>query len=288
MSLYPSLEDMKVDQMAKAQLAQMPPQPMVASHSATEVTENYRNEASLYPSLSEYMGMEITPAMQMQVQPASNGAVSTFGNQGQVAPVTGYNAGLVRAEIKQGIRQVIACKDGNGKVGMKVKAINKGIFVAFVNKNSPAALAGIRFGDQILQINSQYVAGWDTDKCMKVLQKAPSERIEFAIRDRPFERTITMQKDSTGHIGFVFKDGKITAIVKDSSAARNGVLIDHHLIEIGGQNVVGMKDKEVSEVISHCGTTVTITIMPTFVYDHMKKCLGSGLLKKMDHSIPEV
>ena len=58
---------------------------------------------------------------------------------------------------------------------------------------------------------------------------------------RPFERTITMQKDSTGHIGFVFKENKITHIVKDSSAARNGVLIDHHLVEINGQNVVGLK-----------------------------------------------
>ena len=58
---------------------------------------------------------------------------------------------------------------------------------------------------------------------------------------RPFERTITMQKDSLGHIGFVFKENKITNIVKDSSAARNGVLIDHHLVEVNGQNVVGMK-----------------------------------------------
>ena len=58
---------------------------------------------------------------------------------------------------------------------------------------------------------------------------------------RPFERTITLQKDSTGHVGFVFKDNEITAIVKDSSAARNGVLIDHHLLEVDGQNVVGLK-----------------------------------------------
>jgi hypothetical protein len=29
-----------------------------------------------------------------------------------------------------------------------------------------------------------------------------------------------LQKDSTGSVGFVFKDGKITAIAKDSSAAR--------------------------------------------------------------------
>lgn len=50
-----------------------------------------------------------------------------------------------------------------------------------------------------------------------------------------------MQKDSAGHVGFVFKEGRITAIVKDSSAARNGVLTDQQLVEINGQNVVGLK-----------------------------------------------
>ena len=58
---------------------------------------------------------------------------------------------------------------------------------------------------------------------------------------RPFERTLTLQKDSVGNVGFVFKDNEITAIVKDSSAARNGVLTDHHLLEVDGQNVVGLK-----------------------------------------------
>ena len=50
-----------------------------------------------------------------------------------------------------------------------------------------------------------------------------------------------MQKDSGGFIGFVFKDGKIKSLVKDSSAARNGVLTEHQLIEVNGQNVVGVK-----------------------------------------------
>ena len=37
---------------------------------------------------------------------------------------------------------------------------------------------------------------------------------------RPFERTIVLQKDSSGYVGFVFKNGKITQIAKDTSAAR--------------------------------------------------------------------
>lgn len=80
-----------------------------------------------------------------------------------------------------------------------------------------------------------------------------------------------MQKDSTGHIGFVYKDGKITHLVKDTSACRNGVLTEHQLIEVNGQNVVGLKDKEVGEIFSEAPATVTITIMPTVLYDHIVK-----------------
>ena len=36
------------------------------------------------------------------------------------------------------------------------------------------------------------------------------------MRDRPFERTITCVKDSSGHVGFQFKNGNINAIVKVS------------------------------------------------------------------------
>ena len=50
-----------------------------------------------------------------------------------------------------------------------------------------------------------------------------------------------MQKDSANHVGFAFKDGQIKQIVKDSSAARNGLLTDHYLTEVNGQNVIGLK-----------------------------------------------
>lgn len=52
---------------------------------------------------------------------------------------------------------------------------------------------------------------------------------------RPFERTVTMYKDSTGNVGFHFKNGKITALVKDSSAAKNGLLTDHQILEVNGK-----------------------------------------------------
>lgn len=56
--------------------------------------------------------------------------------------------------------------------------------MALVQQNSPAALAGLRFGDQILQINGQNVAGWDNDKAHKFLKKVEGSKISFAVRDR--------------------------------------------------------------------------------------------------------
>lgn len=54
-----------------------------------------------------------------------------------------------------------------------------------------------------------------------VCNKKPIELNFLLLRfHRPFERTIVMQKDSSGHVGFVFKNGKITQIAKDTSAAR--------------------------------------------------------------------
>lgn len=76
------------------------------------------------------------------------------------------------------------CKDAKGKVGLRVRHVNKGVFVSYVHSNSPAALGGLRFGDQILQIDGENLAGFEMDKVMKVIKKASPQRIVFAVRDR--------------------------------------------------------------------------------------------------------
>lgn len=49
-----------------------------------------------------------------------------------------------------------------------------------------------------------------------------------------------------------------------------------------------MKDKEITKIMASAGQVVTITIMPSFLFDHMMKKLSASLVKeKMDHSIPD-
>lgn len=253
-----------------------------------------------YPDLGDYMGLELSQEMiaanmpeylhrdgraagQLEVSP-----MTSVNNANMVAPISGNSVGLRRGQVTNGIRELTLCKGPDKKVGLRAQAINKGVFVCLVVKNSPAAMAGLRFGDQILQVNGTLVAGYSVDDVHKLLKKSDKNNISLVVRDRPFERAITLHKDSTGSVGFQFNDGEITAIVKDSSAARNGLLIDHQILEVNGQNVIAMKDKEISKIISEGGQTITLTIVPSMIYKVMMKKLSTSFIKgKMDHSIPD-
>uniref|UniRef100_A0A8C3IV87 Syndecan binding protein 2 n=2 Tax=Emydidae TaxID=8476 RepID=A0A8C3IV87_CHRPI len=292
-TLYPSLEDMKVDQTLQAQAN-------AAARALAGVAEKSEPATAppvLYPNLTElgdYMGLSLSSEevqKDLALVPASGNQAGALVPSSQgvlVAPLTGNNLGLRRAEIRPGLRELHLCKDERGKTGLQLKSIDQGVFVQLVKANSPASLVGLRFGDQVLQINGKDCAGWSTDKANRALKKAAPEKIVVIVRDRPFQRTVTMHKDSTGHVGFVIKKGKIVSLTKGSSAARNGLLINHYICELNGQNVIGLKDKQILDILVTAGNAVTITIIPTVIYEHMVKRLSPGQIKSsMDHSLPD-
>lgn len=143
----------------------------------------------------------------LQMQVARPSAMNNM-----VAPVSGSDLGIRRAEIKQGLREVILCKDQDGKIGLRLKSIDnvspasvstglparlvisalletfffmfQGIFVQLVQVNSPASLVGLKFGDQVLQINGENCAGWSSEKSHKFLKQAAGDKINMVVRDR--------------------------------------------------------------------------------------------------------
>ncbi|KAM3963501.1 syntenin-1 [Aphomia sociella] len=287
MSLYPSLEDMKVDNMVRAQMSQQHVQPSYGAHVPAMASAPMPNTARhVYPALADYMGLELSSdviALNMpeyQIQPVqSSGAVANL-----IAPLSSQSLTIQKATVTQAIRQVVLCKDKDGKCGLRLHSVNNGVFVCHVATGSPAALAGLRFGDQVLEINNVTVAGMSMDQCHGLLRKALVNGINMAVRDRPFERTVTLHKDSIGHVGFQFKNGKIIGLVKDSSAARNGLLTDHHILEINTINVVGMKDKEISRVIDASPSIVNVTIIPSYIYEHMISKMSTSLFKEQNRT----
>ncbi|XP_023571958.1 syntenin-1-like isoform X2 [Octodon degus] len=238
MSLYPSLEDLKVGKVIQAQIAfsANPANPAVLLEASAPISQDGNLYPKLYPELSQYMGLNLNEEEMCAMVPG--------------APVQGQ---------------------------------------LLVQTNSPASSFSLRFGDQVLQINGENCVGCSSDKAHKVFKQAFGEKITMTIHDRPFEGTITMHKDSSGHVGFIFKNGKITSIVKDSSAARNGLLTEHNICKINGQNVIGLKDSQTTDILSMSGTIVTITSMPAFIFEHIIKRMAPSIMKSlMDHTIPEV
>jgi syntenin-1 len=67
----------------------------------------------------------------------------------------------------------------------QVRAMNTGVFVCLVMDDTPAARAGLRFGDQILQIDGVDMAGLSVDKVHTIFKKKNSGDIfDLAVRDR--------------------------------------------------------------------------------------------------------
>ncbi|XP_064377749.1 syntenin-2 [Dromaius novaehollandiae] len=294
-TLYPSLEDLKGHQILEAQASAGIRTPPTAAVVDKPSLSSGPTAPALYPDLAaleDYMGLSLaSEEIQKNLVPAGSAALVAAGPApGQlVAPLSGSDAGLRRAAIKPGLREIHLCKDERGKTGLKLKNVDQGIFVQLVKANSPAALVGLRFGDQVLQLDGKSCAGWSSDKAQRALKKASPEKIVMVVRDRPFQRTVTMHKDSSGHVGFVVKKGQIVSLAKDGSAARNGLLTHHYVCEVNGQNVIGLKDKELMEVLAGTGRVVTLTIIPAVIYEHMVKRLSPAQAKAtMDRSLPDL
>lgn len=295
-NLYPSLEDFKYDLL------------MNNKHPASNIGTHLRGvnagnsvpnggltngskyassgSGSLYPSFNNHIGLHLDDVYFVGAQSSSG---SPPGKISVIAPLSGYSQAH-KYQPSNSIRPIVICKDSNGKVGIRLASIQGGVFIVLVYAGSPAALAGLRFGDQVLEINDVPVAGYSMSKVHDLIKKASPDELRFAIRDRPFERTVTLHKDQNGLVGFIFnKHGKIVSIVKDSSAARNGLLIDHNILEINAQNIIGLNDPEIRTILDSCGDVVVLTIVPSKIFNAMIKKTDLKLIRKnMDHTAPDV
>lgn len=297
-SLYPSLEDFKYDILMNSKhpasnigthLRGVGGQPITNGglhHVNGHASKYANNDVGIYPSFNNYMGLHLDDVHSIGAQ---SSAVSIPGKSSMIAPLSGYSQAH-KLQPSNTIRPVVICKDSSGKVGLRLTAVQGGVFVVLVYASSPAAMAGLRFGDQILEINDIPVAGYSMQKVHDLIKKASPDELRFAVRDRPFERTVTLHKDQNGLVGFIFnKHGKIVSIVKDSSAARNGLLIDHNILEVNAQNVVGLDEAEIRAILDSCGDVVILTIVPSKIFEHMIKQTNPKLLRKnMDHTAPEI
>lgn len=137
-SLYPSLEDMQVHKMVLAQDS------AVQQMAYPALNESNDSASTAYPALANFMGLELSQEVIALNMPEymQNGQLNAVMRSGMIAPLSGQSAGLKRAEVNHGIREVIACKGADDKVGLRVQDVMRGVFITLVCKDSPAAMVG--------------------------------------------------------------------------------------------------------------------------------------------------
>lgn len=73
----------------------------------------------LAPSHLSSLLLLLLPPLPQQVALSSASGIG-----GMVRPVTGADVGVRRAEIRPGLREIILCKDQDGKVGLRLRSID--------------------------------------------------------------------------------------------------------------------------------------------------------------------
>ncbi|NXX97844.1 SDCB2 protein, partial [Centropus bengalensis] len=273
-TLYPSLEDMKGHQILQAQAAAGVRTPATAVVTEKPKLISGSRDAEppvLYPNLAElenYMGLALSSEeIQKNLFPEGGTALTPVGvAPGQlVAPLSGNNAGMRRAEIKPGVREIHLCKDERGKTGLQLKNVDQVRGLGW---------HGLRGTGWWVPQHGTSIGG--TCRVTRGQRVIPSwSGLGWKGPQSPSSSTPAK--------------GKIVSLAKDSSAARNGLLTHHYICEVNGQNVIGMKDKQLQDVLAGAGNVVTLTIIPTVIYEHMVKRLSAGQVKSaMDHSIPDL
>uniref|UniRef100_A0A182SUT9 PDZ domain-containing protein n=1 Tax=Anopheles maculatus TaxID=74869 RepID=A0A182SUT9_9DIPT len=271
MSLYPSLEDMMVDKLVQSQNTAI----------ATAVAQQQQQQYQPYPPSAPV------------TKDAYGGLYPSFTNQhtsgaldaNRSTPPVGGAAGLMYPDLYEYMGLELSKEMIQANLPQYMPQANVAS-TAVVPQQSAVAI--VSNANMVAPVSGHFTGLQRGQVTNGIREKSDNNNISVVVRDRPFERAITLHKDSSGSFGFQFNNGTITAIVKDSSAARNGLIIDQQLLEINGQNVIAMKDKEIGQLISASEQVMTLTIVPKMIYDVMMKKLSTSWLRgKMDHSVPD-
>lgn len=184
-----------------------------------------------------------------------------------------------------GIRQVILVRKSLlQKIGLGLVSIDSCIYVSHIEKDSPASKI-IRFGDQIIRINSLETAGLNGKDVINYIKNLGLLYLTILIRDRPLHKVYELYKDEHNHLGIGFKNGIITHLERNSSASKNGMPIKHKIVEVNTINVVGLSDAELVKIFQESNIQVYISIIKTRDYNELISSITKKKMQIMEHSI---
>uniref|UniRef100_A0A182SPN2 PDZ domain-containing protein n=1 Tax=Anopheles maculatus TaxID=74869 RepID=A0A182SPN2_9DIPT len=159
-------------------------------------------------------------------------------------------------------------KGEGGKIGVTGRLIQpaRKILICAVTRKSPAYMAGLRYGDEILCLENEPVSGMELDRVRDLVRKNLRNSIKLRTKDKTGERYITIPRDAQKGFGFRFVNGEITFVRPNTVAERRGLERRLQIIEVNAEVVVGMEDEDIEAIICANEDVVTLCVVPVKVY----------------------
>lgn len=116
---------------------------------------------------------------------------------------------------------------------------------------SPAEKSGFQAGDEIVAINGEAVKSWYA--AQPILYEKRAETLEITVSRKGQEVKLQLPPAPRKTLGLRLEPGKITAVRKDSPAAKAGLKVGDRLVQIEGEDV---------------GLKLAPQRLPQYFYDH--------------------
>uniref|UniRef100_A0A1I8JUN7 PDZ domain-containing protein n=1 Tax=Anopheles funestus TaxID=62324 RepID=A0A1I8JUN7_ANOFN len=196
-----------------------------------------------------------------------------------------YPIRIARFPAANGIRELLIRKGEGGKIGVTGRRLHEGkVFICAVTRRSPAYMAGLRYGDEILCLENESLVGLELDRVRDLVRKNLRNSLKLRTKDKPAERYVTISRDVQKGFGFRFMNGEITFVRPNTMAERRGLERRLQIIEVNEEVVVGMQDEDIEAIINAVGDVVTLCVVPVKVY----RQLFSKLFPTVNDALPFV
>ncbi|XP_035910838.1 syntenin-2-like [Anopheles stephensi] len=179
-----------------------------------------------------------------------------------------YPVRIARFPAADGIRDLLIRKGEGGKIGVTGRRLQQEgkLLICAVARRSPAYMAGLRYGDEILSLENEPVSGVQLERVRELVRNNQRNSIKLRSKDKPGERYVTIARDVQKGFGFRFVNGEITFVRPNMVAERRGLERRLQIIEVNEEVVVGMQDEDIEAIIYANGDVVTLCVVPVKVY----------------------
>jgi carboxyl-terminal processing protease len=156
----------------------------------------------------------------------------------QLDPHSQYLAGLEYEDL------MVSTRGDFGGLGIYITFRDDYPTVISPIDDTPGDRAGLRGGDQIVEIEGMDTQGWRTDKAVKYLRGDPGTKVSFKVRrpgsDKAIEYVLTREIINVSSVPYHGMFGNVGYIKVNSFSKRTAEELEEALVDIEKQNPAGV------------------------------------------------